>query len=59
MQELFEAFEPVKVVVDARVKNRKLPNNQSGKEVPGKVWFDRHDSGTRILEASRVYDTGV
>lgn len=46
-------------VVDARVKNRRLGNNQFGKDIPGSVWFHRHASGCQVLPATAVYDTGI
>jgi hypothetical protein len=58
-KELFDKQTPVTVVVDNRIKNRKSPNNQFGKEIPGQTWLDRHARGTKLLQASHVYDTGV
>ena len=57
--ELFRKGGGVSVVVDSRVKNRKVPNNQFGKEITGSTWYHRHSSGARILPATNVFDTGV
>lgn len=58
-KELFDSKILNKVLVDNRVKNRKVGNNQHGADILGKYWFDRHASGTRTLDATPVYDTGV
>jgi len=56
--ELFESQEKLEIYVDSRVKNRKIGNNQYGKEIPGEVWLDRHASGASLKSASPVFDTG-
>jgi intein/homing endonuclease len=58
LEALFKENKPVDVVVDQRVVNRRVGNNQFGSEIAGDVWFHRHRSGTSIKPASAVYDTG-
>jgi hypothetical protein len=53
------AVGPQNVVVDARVKIRRVGNNQYGAEIPGAVWLDRHAAGSTLRAATAVYDTGV
>jgi intein/homing endonuclease len=59
VKELYDQQGAVKVVVDARVKNRRVHNNQFGDEIPGETWLDRHASGVVVRPATVVYDTGV
>ena len=59
IQELYTLNRPLSVVVDSRVKNRKAGNNQYGAEIPGSYWLDRHDSGSKMLPATPVFDTGI
>lgn len=58
-KELFDLQKPVLATVDNRVKNRKFPANQFGVDIPGTLRYNRHDSGTRFLPTTPVYDTGV
>lgn len=58
-EELFKTQKNVMVTVDKRVVNRKSPSNQFGKAIPGEVWLNRHESGSKFMEATTVYDTGV
>lgn len=58
-KELFEQGGSLKAAVDNRVKVRRQGNNQFGAELDGQVWYSRHASGARMLDASHVYDTGV
>jgi intein/homing endonuclease len=58
-KELFEQGGNLKAVVDERVKVRRQGNNQFGAELEGQVWYHRHASGARLLDATHVYDTGV
>lgn len=59
VKELFDCQNEVDVFVDKRIKNRKTIGNQFGKSIPGSVWLDRHEKGTQIFHASKVYDTGI
>jgi intein/homing endonuclease len=59
LKELFVTGEAQEVYVDKRIKNRKIGNNQYGSDIPGITWMDRHDSGTKKLQATNVYDTGI
>lgn len=59
VEELFAQGGDLKVAVDGRVKNRRVGNNQFGRELAGDVWFHRHSSGSRMLAATHVYDTGI
>ena len=59
IKNLFETQSNVEVFVDARIKNRKIGNNQYGKSIEGSVWLDRHAKGTNKFEATKVYDTGI
>lgn len=55
IKELFDVGGARKVVVDARIKNRRTQKNGR----PGGVWFHRHAEGTRSMAASAVFDTGI
>lgn len=60
LEELFRrGQQPVDVAVDARVKNRRVPANQFGVDVPGDCWLDQHVSGVVWRHATHVYDTGM
>lgn len=59
IKELFNIGGDLKVTVDARIRNRKSPANQFGKEIPGQTWLYRHGSGSVIKPASAVYETGI
>lgn len=59
VKELFEQGGALEVVVDSRVKPRRIGNNQFGAEIPGSTWFNRHASGAMLRAATNVYDTGV
>jgi LAGLIDADG-like domain len=47
------------VTVDKRVQNRMVPANQYGLEIPGQVQLNRHMKGSKFLQATSVYDTGI
>jgi hypothetical protein len=57
--ELYANQSSAGVVVDSRVKNRRAGGNQFGEPIPGDVWLYRHASGSKVLDASAVYSTGV
>lgn len=58
IKELFEQGGGLQVVVDRRVRNRRVGNNQFGAEIPQSTWFYRHASGASLKSASHVYYTG-
>ncbi len=59
IEDLFKLNTDLNVVVDARIKNRRVGNNQFGEEIPGLTWLHRHASGAKILKATAVYETGT
>lgn len=59
IKDLYNEGLPVKVSVDNRVTNRRVGNNQFGKIIPGVTWLNRHQKGSRLLQATHVYETGI
>lgn len=57
-KQLFDSQDCLEVVVDRRVKPRRVGGNQFGVEIPGEYSFHRHSSGTILRPATRIYDTG-
>jgi intein/homing endonuclease len=58
-KELYKSqYAPV-VTVDKRIQNKVHPENQYGAEIPGQVRFNRHIEGSKFLQATSVYDTGI
>jgi intein/homing endonuclease len=61
IKELYDTQIAKSVVVDGRVKQRRVGNNQFGSFIEGESWYHRHSSGSvlRPISDLGIYPTGI